>query len=152
MKFSEWHVDSKAIEQGQWVTLIPATDGKPQVRVLVRGYGNSDYNRRQSELLRAAEIKFGSSGGTPSEEYQRMDLVLLCETILADWEGFTEEDETAQVPEGEPRPEKTLPFSSERALKELSNPDARILRAIIESSARNVTTRRRQATEAAIKN
>jgi len=141
MKLSGLLVDSAKIEQGDWAVIQEGADGAKPFRVLVRGYGNSDYRRRQSELMAALGTEFGVGVDAPSERYQVIDLTLLCETILAGWDGLTEDDGTTEIP-----------FSVDKAKEILADPDARLLRGMIEARARGLTIRRKQKAETAAGN
>ena len=141
MKLSDLLVDSEKIENGDWVEITPAAKGKPAFRVCVRGYGNADYRRMQSQMTSTLTSEFGTHANIPTERYDEIDLSCLCETILTDWDGLTEDDETT-----------VIKFSIDKAKEILTNPDARLLRGMIESAARSVTMRRKKKPDAAIKN
>lgn len=139
MKLSDLMVDSALIEQGDWALIA---DGEPKpFRVRVRGYGNSDYRKRQSELTASLAAEFGIGANIPSDRYEAIDLALLCETILTGWEGLTEDDGSTEII-----------FSTDKAKEILADPDARVLRSLIENKARELSIRKKKKTEAAVKN
>lgn len=141
MKLSDLLVDSEKIENGDWVEITPAAKGKPAFRVCVRGYGNADYRRMQSQMMASLNSEFGTHSNIPPERYEEIDLTCLCETILTNWDGLTEDDEATAIA-----------FSADKAKEILANPDARLLRGMIESAARSVTMRRKKKPDAVIKN
>lgn len=139
MKVSSLLVDSAKIEEGDWVTIVEGQGDEKAFRVRVRGYGNSDYRRKQSDLTAAAAIEF--AGATvPTERYQAIDLTLLCETIIAGWDGLTEDDGSE------------IAFSAEKAAELMENPDMRLVRGLIENAARGLTIRRKKKADDNVKN
>jgi hypothetical protein len=141
VKLSDLLVDSEKIENGDWVEITPAAKGKPAFRVCVRGYGNADYRRMQSRMSTELNSEFGTHANIPPERYEEVDLTCLCDTILTGWDGLTEDDEAT-----------TIQFSADKAKEILANPDARLLRGMIESAARSITMRRKKKPDAVIKN
>lgn len=141
VKLSDLLVDSSVIEQGEWTTVVPGAtaDDKP-FRVKVRGYGNADYRRRQSEMNAALLAEFGLASAIPAERYEAIDLTLLCETLLCGWDGLNEDDGS------------DIAYSVDKAREILANPDARLLRGLIENAARRLTIRKKQRLEDAAKN
>lgn len=147
MKLSNFIVDSETIEQGDWVTIVEAEpDAKPTpkkaFRVKVRGYGNSDYRRLQSELTRALQTEFAfAADKIPWERWEDVESVLLYDTLLTGWDGLTEDDEVTEIL-----------YSKEKAKDFITNPDYRPLRTVIEGAVRSITIRKKKASEQATKN
>lgn len=69
---------SRNVEEGGWVSAIP---NLPGVAIKARGRHNSDYSRRQLELM--AELN--PTGKDDPELDFKIETVLLAETILVDW-------------------------------------------------------------------
>jgi len=106
MKLSNLKIDSSKLEQGDWIGDIP---GLGDIRLRVRGLGNDDYRRRQSELSAALPRHMRKE---PAEQDKVMN-TLIVETLLEGWENV--EDDT-----GAP-----LPFTRENVLEILADPDMR---------------------------
>lgn len=106
MKLSSLKIDSSKLEQGAWVGDIP---GLGDIRLLVRGIGNDDYRRRQSELTAALPRHLRKE---PAEQ-DRITNALIVETLLEGWEKVEGDD-------GKP-----LPFTADAALAILEDPDMR---------------------------
>jgi nitrogen fixation/metabolism regulation signal transduction histidine kinase len=119
---------------------MPAQDGEPAFKVHVRGYQNTDYVRRQAELMQKLTREFGTIGNAPADRIKQVDLDLLCETVLTGWEGLTD------------AAGKAIEFSADKAKEILASPDALLLRNQIESAANSVSQRRKAVTEDTIKN
>jgi hypothetical protein len=90
---------TRKIEQGAWVRQLP---NLPGVAVKVRGYGNSDYRR----ILAKLRADMTADAVADPAEQEKMDGVLMHESILMDWDGIED-----------------FPFSSENSLKILTDPE-----------------------------
>jgi hypothetical protein len=106
MKLANLKIDSAKLEQGAWVGDIPALGN---IRLHVRGLGNDDYRRRQSELVAAIPRHLRKE---PAEQ-DKLTNTLIVETLLLGWE-HVEDDK-----------DKPLPFTRENALLILEDPDMR---------------------------
>lgn len=115
MRLSDIKVDSKAIEQGEWIDEIPDLPG---LRLKVRGTGNADFRRQQSKLGRRDDI-------------DRVMTQLLVDTVLIDWDGLTDD---AGVP---------IPYSRDAAQQFLFDPDLRLLRDGVAWAANALSVRRK---------
>ena len=109
MKLSDLATTTAKIEQGAWIDDIPMP-GMEDVSLHVRGVDNADYRRLQSKLLQ--QIPFGRRrAGLGVEDQDRINIRLLRDTVLLDWKGITEDDETT-----------VIPYSKEMAERLLGNP------------------------------
>lgn len=106
MKLANLKIDSAKLEQGDWVGDIPALGN---IRLRVRGIGNDDYRRRQSELVAAIPRHLRKE---PAEQ-DKLTNTLIVETLLLGWEHVEDEKD------------KPLPFTRENALLILADPDMR---------------------------
>lgn len=106
MKLSHIKIDAAKLEQGDWVGDIP---GLGDIRLHVRGLGNEDYRRRQSELSAALPRHLRKE---PAEQ-DKIANTLIVETILVGWDKI--EDDKG----------KPLAFTRENALAILEDPDMR---------------------------
>jgi len=106
MKLSNLKIDSSKLEQGAWVGDIP---GLGDIRLRVRGIGNDDYRRRQSELTAALPRHLRKE---PAEQ-DKITNALIVETLLEGWEKVEGDD-------GKP-----MPFTADAALAILEDPDMR---------------------------
>jgi len=140
MKLSSMLVDSDAVENGDVVLIMKGEGGESDFKVHVRGYQNADYVRRQREMLSAAQAEIGLAAVIPDEKSKAIDLALLCETVLVGWEGLVDDDG------------KEIPYSPEKAIEILGDPDARQLRTRIENAAAQMSSRRKKKVDDAAKN
>lgn len=99
MKLSELKIDSAKAEQGAWIGDIPDLGN---LRLKVRGLGNSDARRLRLKLIRALPK---ASREDPKEQ-DKINARILAEAVLLGWENL----------EGEV-------YSKERAFEILSDPD-----------------------------
>ena len=133
MKLSDMKIDSAAIEAGVWVRDIP---GMGDLAVKVRGLRNADYRRLNASLWGAVPA---AKKGDPAEA-DRIAVTLLAETILIGWDGLTDDDGTP------------LPWSTERAVALLSDPDFALFRDAVTWAASTVGDISREAVEDSAKN
>jgi hypothetical protein len=108
LKLSSLKIDSARLEQGAWVDNIPEMGG---VRLKVRGAGNAAYRRLQQKLYDAVPRSKKIGGNLDPDEADRITAICMRDTILTDWDGFTNDD-------GSP-----VPFDREMAGEMLTDPD-----------------------------
>lgn len=113
MKLSAIKVDSARAEQGAWVGDIPEMG---DLRLQVRGLRNADARRLRAKLLAAVPRDQRANGRLSPAAADEIDARVLSETILVDWQNLTDENDAP------------LPFSREKALELLSNPDFVVFR------------------------
>jgi hypothetical protein len=113
---------TRKIEQGAWVRELP---NLPGVAVKVRGYGNSDYRR----LLAKLRASMTADAVADPAEQEKMDGVLMQDTILIDWDGIED-----------------FPFSPDNARQILSDPELAAFRMGVNYAASVVA---REGTESA---
>ncbi len=95
MKLSSIEIDVEKLEQGAWIGDLPEMG---DLRLRVRGIGNSDYEKLQTTLLAAVpRQKRRRDGGIDPDENRRIQGTLLLNTVLLDWDGVTDEND-APVP------------------------------------------------------
>lgn len=131
MKLSAMKVDSKLIEQGDWVDGIPDLPG---IRIKARGTNNLDYRILEGKLVREIPRTSRVEGVTPADQ-DRIAGRLLLETVVIDVEGL--EDEA-----GAP-----MKYTRELGEKLLLDPDYRVFAAGA-AYAGSVVAARRKADEA----
>ena len=108
MDISNLKRDTARIEAGEWIDEIPLL---PDVRFKVRGIGSRVYRVRLDRLARAVPRNGRQSDGSLKIDVAaRITGEAMAEEILLDWEGLTDNG-------------KPLPYSKERALALLTNPD-----------------------------
>lgn len=93
MKLNEMTIDANRVEQGAWVDDIPEMG---DLRLKVRGFGNSDFRKMQGRLY-DAEPRQNKVGGRLAPE--RQDFITarcMLHTILIDWDNV--EDANGKVP------------------------------------------------------
>lgn len=105
MDLNELAVNVEAIEKGAWVGDIP---GMGQLRLKVRGLGNSDYRTLQERLTAAVPRHKRSAGRIDPKEIERITAECLLQTVLLDWDGLERN--------GEP-----VPYSQDLARELLTN-------------------------------
>lgn len=128
MKLSDIRGVTQKIEHGAWVDDLP---NLPGVTVKVRGFGNADYRRKLFEKrknMTPAQME-------DEEVRQRLETELLHEAVLQDWSGI---DDT--------------PYSSETALKLLTDPELAVFRSAVDYAAGVVAQRGKASLEDAAKN
>lgn len=113
MKLSAIKVDSARAEQGAWVGDIPDMG---DLRLRVRGLRNADARRLRAKLLAAVPRDQRANGRLSPAAADDIDARVLAETILVDWQNLTDEND------------QPLPFSREKALDLLANPDFVVFR------------------------
>jgi hypothetical protein len=116
MKLSEAKIDSSRLEAGDWVKNIPDMG---DLELKVRGLGNADYRRRQAALFRTLPRSGRAQGVIDPADADRIEAILLVETVLVDWRGLIGDDD------------QPIPYSKEFAQKLLTEPDYRPFRAAV---------------------
>lgn len=104
MKLSSLKIDAAKLEKGDWVADIP---GLGDIELKVRGLGNADHRKRQTELVTALPRHKRKDVA----EMDSIDVRLLVETVLLDWRNVSDDA-------GEP-----VAFSAEAATSILSDPE-----------------------------
>ena len=127
MKLSSLKVNAARGEQGAWVKDLP---GMGDLQLLVRGFNNSDYSRFMAKEG-AAVPRDQREGNRPNgailpAALNAMVTRGMVEHILIDWKNLTDEHD------------KPIPFSKERALEMLLDPDFRPFRDAIAIAAAEV--------------
>jgi hypothetical protein len=108
LKLSATKIDPAIIEEGRWVGDIPDMGN---LELKVRGIGNSDFRRRQSQLVRALPRGAVVGGKIEPADQDKITGTLLLETCLIDWKNLTDDDG------------KDIPFSREQAADLLLKPE-----------------------------
>ncbi|GEP05562.1 hypothetical protein [Methylobacterium oxalidis] len=108
MKLSAIKVDSARLGQGRWIGEIPEMG---DLRLRVRGIGNTEYRRLQSKLFDAVPRSKRVHGRIDPDEVDRITAQCLLDTVLLDWEGLTADDGA------------TIPYSRDLAEQYLTDPD-----------------------------
>ena len=127
MKLSSLKVNAARGEQGAWVKDLP---GMGDLRLLVRGFNNTDYSAfmaKEGAAVPRDQREGGRAGGPILPKYR--DAILLrgmVEHILVDWQNLTDEND------------KPVPFSKERAMDMLLDPDFRPFRDAVAIAAAEV--------------
>ena len=137
MKLSAIAVDTKLIEQGDWVDDLPEMPG---ICIKARGTGNSDYRKLEAKLIRQIPREERINGLKP-EDHDRIIGRLLLETVVLDVEGLTEDDETTPVK-----------YTRELGEQLLLNPEFVKFRNVAAHAGEVVAQRRKTETEADAKN
>ena len=133
MKLTDLEIDVDKLEQGDWVENIPDMG---DLRLKVRGSGNSDFRALQQKLLRAVPRGKLRDGRVPPEVQDAITGTLLLETVLLDWDGLADGN-------GEP-----IPYSREMAAKLLTEPKYRRFRDGVAWAADVVAERTKEDDEA----
>jgi hypothetical protein len=103
MKFSTFATDVESEETGKWFEL------GDKARIKLRSF-QSKRSQEVREALEAPYLAMKRSGkGIPQGDQERLLIAQMAQAIVADWEGFTEEDE-----------ETVLPFSVKAAEDQLT--------------------------------
>jgi hypothetical protein len=114
MKLGHAKIDNAKVEQGAWVDNIPEMG---DLRLKVRGIGNSDYRRLASQLVEATPRQFKKAGRIiDTAKLDEINVTCLVDTVLIDWDGLEGDD-------GKP-----LKFDKAAAKTILLNPDYRPFR------------------------
>lgn len=113
MKLSEIRIDPEKLEQGDWVGDIPEMG---ELRLKVRGIGNSDFRRMQAKLTEAEPRQYRISGRLPPERQDAITAKCLLHTVLIDWDGVLDDDD------------QPIPYSQEFAQDLLTKPEFRRFR------------------------
>jgi len=106
MKLSDFAIDLKKREEGDWVKNIP---GYGELELKVRGSGNKDWSRMEQKLVNAVPRQ-RRVNGVEAEDRLRINGILIRECSLLDWRGIID---------GEGTP---LPYSKELANELLTEP------------------------------
>ena len=122
MERSHHKAISRRVEHGAWVKDIP---GAGDLRLKVRARYNSDYRRREAELVEAEPAENKPDGVLTDEARDRIDRILLLETVLVGWDGYSEG--------GQP-----IPFSRDEAAKDLLPADENAFRGFVSWAAMHV--------------
>lgn len=125
MKLNDVRVDSKVIEDGEW---IDSLSEMPGLKVKVRGQGNRDWRKLQVKLLDAVPRK-KRLNRLDYDEAERVTNLLLLNTCLLDWEGLEDDD-------GKP-----MPYSRDMAETLLTDPDYRKFRDAVQTASQLVGDR-----------
>lgn len=119
MKLSAIKTNAAAIEAGRWVSVAHALPG---VKFKVRGLRNADYRRLRDKLIgeipRAERLK-----GIDPVDHDKLNVALLCETVLMDWRGLESDDGA------------NLLYSKKNAVDLLADPNYFDLREAVEWAA-----------------
>jgi hypothetical protein len=106
MKLSQQKIDTAKQEAGDWVDRIPEMDG---LRLKVRGVNNRDWRKMQTRLINAVPRNRRMNGLDPDDS-DRINGVLLRDTVLLDWDGLDGDDD------------QPIPYSKQKAGELLLDP------------------------------
>ena len=124
MKLSNLKINSARAEQGAWVCDLPQMG---DLRLKVRGFSNTDFaafmSKEGAAVPRDQREKGRRDGRILPKVADAIMIRGMVEHILVDWDGLTDEDE------------QTVPFSKERAMDLLSDPDFRPFRDAVAQAA-----------------
>lgn len=124
MKLSAIKIDSARAEQGDWVGDLPDCG---DLRLKVRGVRNSDARRLRQKLLASVPRDQTERGGMLKPQADdEISAKITAETILVDWANLTDEND------------QPIPFSKEKALELLLNPDYFVFRNAVSFAANMV--------------
>lgn len=141
MKLSSLKINSSRAEQGAWVRDLPEMG---DLRLKVRGFGNTDYSAflaKERALVPRDQREGGRRDGAIKQQHADAILVRgMVEHILMDWDGLTDEHD------------KPLPFSKERAMAFLADPDFRPFRSAVVFAASEVEEMESDRVESAVPN
>jgi len=117
MKLSSMKVNAARAEQGAWVKDLP---GMGDLRLRGRGFSNTDYTaflaKEGAAIPRDQRVGNRSDGALKPEARDTLFIRGMAEHILVDWENLTDEND------------KPIPYSKERAMGMLLDPDLRPFR------------------------
>lgn len=136
MDMNSRKIDTAKQEQGAWVDDIPEWG---DLRLKVRGIGNSDYRRLQSKLLESVPRQKRVRGAIDPAEADRITATCLLNAVLIDWDNLQEN--------GEP-----VPFSKEAAKRYLFDPEFAEFRAAVSWAANVVSEQGAESAEDALGN
>lgn len=88
MKLSDMKIDNDRLEQGAWVGDIPEMG---DLRLKVRGMGNSDFRRMQQRLYDAEPRQFKVGGRLDPDRQDAILATCILATVLIDWDGVTDD-------------------------------------------------------------
>lgn len=92
MKFSTFATDVESEENGKWFDL---GDG---ARIKLRSF-QSKRSQEVREALEAPYLAMKRTGkGIPQAEQEKLLIKQMAQAIVADWEGFTEDDDVTEIP------------------------------------------------------
>lgn len=137
MKLADLKVDSRLVEDGDWVDSIPEME---DLRLKVRGVGNVDWRKIQRKLIRQVPQHKRVDGMIPEDEEDRITSICLQSACLLDWDGLVGDDD------------KPIPYSKDMAGDLLTMPETRAFRDAVLWAATIVGRRKAAATEADAKN
>jgi hypothetical protein len=141
MKLSSLKINSTRGEQGAWVKDLP---GMGDLRLKVRGFSNTDYAAFMSKEVAAVPRDQREGGRRDGALKQKARDTLLIrgmvEHILVDWDGLTDDNE------------KPVPFSKERAMDLLLDPDLRPFREAVAFAAAEVEEAESDRVESVVPN
>jgi hypothetical protein len=119
MDMNSRKIDPAKLEQGAWVGDIPEWG---DLRLKVRGIGNSDFRRLQNKLFESVPRQKRVRGAIDPAEQDRITSTCLLNTVLIDWDNLQEDG----VP---------VPFSQEAAKRFLFEPEFAEFRAAVSWAA-----------------
>lgn len=90
-KLSTLRVDSRAIDQGEWMALDD--DVLPGAEVLTRGYTDAYSDSRSAKLRRAATMYHGDSAKIPAATTRSIVVEALIDHCLIDVRGLTDDND-----------------------------------------------------------
>ena len=133
MKLNQIKKVQQNIEKGGWVSDLP---NLPGVSVKVRGLFNSE----ASKMFAEARATMNEDEFKDPDVQDALDVRLLAETVLVDWDGIDDDD-------GEP-----LEYSKEIAEELLSDPDLEVFHRAVTHAASVVAQQGKDTLETAAKN
>lgn len=95
-------INHEAVEKGAWVSDLP---GMGELRLKVRGIGNTDFRTMQNRLVAALPRAKRSD----SAELERVTAECLLKTVLLDWQGLEANGQPVPYSEGLARDLLTSP-------------------------------------------
>lgn len=136
MDMNSRKIDPEKLEQGAWVESIPEWG---DLRLKVRGIGNSDFRRLQSTLFESIPRQKRVRGSIDPDEQDRITATCLFNTVLIDWDNLQENGEA-------------VPYSKEAAKRYLFDPEFVEFRAAVSWAASVVSERGEDSAEDALGN
>jgi len=141
MKLSSMKVNAARAEQGAWVKDLP---GMGDLRLRVRGFSNTDYTAFLAKEVAAAprDQREGNRSDGPLKNKARDAIFIrgMAEHILIDWDKLTDEND------------KPIPYSKERAMDMLLDPDLRPFREAVAVAAAEIEQVESDRVEAVVGN
>lgn len=146
MQLSKAKQNTQRIEQGAWVTDIPEAD---DLRIKTRGANNADWRELQTKLINALPAKKRRRGIIPAADMDKIQNQCLIDTCLLDWDNLYDQvfDDTGNVvmetveKDGKQVQQPKLvriPYSKEKALELIEDPNYRPFRDFISFAAQAV--------------